>query len=366
MFNTALYYPTIDIKDDAWLKSAILFWDKIETIVPESMAQPYKRRPTRALEEAGLLSAHRVNPFSDEVRGIEQDVASYLKTREGKKSFVKPWNRMSMANSRRQVREEELDDFLKERFSRDFEDFFIHVEKLPHILHDRLNGHLNEDGFVWAREGFMSFYMTLLANRICQNEDMALLTNRVRQNDLSNKILTSGLSRQNGEDVCELKTGIMYQIIMDDIKIDPETPIEKIINYKRQRAQELNKFRQEMEKLTDFDVDAMRMEDIEHKVKQIYCRDIVPAVDDLKATLKDARIEWWANSATSYVLGGIIPTVASSGFNVANPAIVASSFGLAIGISVVNYVRNIRGLERKSPYTYLLKMNKMFSKAGMR
>ena len=35
MFSRALYYPTIDIKNGRWLKSAALFWDSIETIVPE-------------------------------------------------------------------------------------------------------------------------------------------------------------------------------------------------------------------------------------------------------------------------------------------------------------------------------------------
>ena len=36
MFDSALYYPTKDIHNEAWLKSAALFWDRIETIVPES------------------------------------------------------------------------------------------------------------------------------------------------------------------------------------------------------------------------------------------------------------------------------------------------------------------------------------------
>lgn len=29
LFEHALYYPTIDIKDEAWLKSAVLLWDTI-------------------------------------------------------------------------------------------------------------------------------------------------------------------------------------------------------------------------------------------------------------------------------------------------------------------------------------------------
>ena len=32
-FTRALYYPTIDITNDEWLKTAVLFWDEINTIV---------------------------------------------------------------------------------------------------------------------------------------------------------------------------------------------------------------------------------------------------------------------------------------------------------------------------------------------
>ena len=42
MFERALYYPTIDIQNEAWLKSAALFWDRIETIVSESEERPYR------------------------------------------------------------------------------------------------------------------------------------------------------------------------------------------------------------------------------------------------------------------------------------------------------------------------------------
>lgn len=33
-YTKALYYPTIDIEDSEWMKTAILFWDEINTIVP--------------------------------------------------------------------------------------------------------------------------------------------------------------------------------------------------------------------------------------------------------------------------------------------------------------------------------------------
>jgi hypothetical protein len=42
-FTKSLYYPWIEIKDEAWLKNAFLYWDTIQTIVPESviLCAPY-------------------------------------------------------------------------------------------------------------------------------------------------------------------------------------------------------------------------------------------------------------------------------------------------------------------------------------
>lgn len=50
-FSKALYYPTIDIPEEGWLKSAILYWDEIQTIVPSSFQNPYSNRTTQSLAD---------------------------------------------------------------------------------------------------------------------------------------------------------------------------------------------------------------------------------------------------------------------------------------------------------------------------
>ena len=81
MFSRALYYPTIDIKNGRWLKSAALFWDSIETIVPESRAnQPYENNTSRALFNNGILRPHIVNPWMDDVARLENDIREFVST----------------------------------------------------------------------------------------------------------------------------------------------------------------------------------------------------------------------------------------------------------------------------------------------
>ena len=60
LFEDALFYPKIDIEDEGWLKSAILLWDNISTIVPQSMDMPYKNECSRIMAEAKILHPYRI------------------------------------------------------------------------------------------------------------------------------------------------------------------------------------------------------------------------------------------------------------------------------------------------------------------
>lgn len=54
LFENTLYYPTIEIMDEAWLKSAVLLWDHISIIVPESIHVPYRSPMIKLLESMGI------------------------------------------------------------------------------------------------------------------------------------------------------------------------------------------------------------------------------------------------------------------------------------------------------------------------
>lgn len=360
MFERALYYPTIDIKNDRWLKSAVLFWDRIETIVPESINEPYKRKLTRQLADEEILFPHYVNPFCEDVTGIEQDVVKYLQTKEGKRSFIKPWAESVVARHTFADDELRVEEAFMNRICNEYEEFYIHVGKLPPMLQKQLEGHQNESGFVLARKGFMSFYMTLLANRICQNNNMSLLTDKVNQNNLSNKIMIEGLTpKQRRNETDSLKSGLIYEIIMDDIKIDPTTDIEAIIRYKRDRRHELALFRDKMDKLMVFDVEGMGAKDIEHEIWNIYMGQVKPAMDGVKATLKDAGINWRTGLGTC-MFTGLIPAVLGFGPDLKTNIAIGASECIGLAITTIPYVRK-RMEVNGSPYSYLMKMDKQLN-----
>jgi hypothetical protein len=59
--SQALYYPWIDVRDEAWLKTALLYWDSVRTIVPESIDPPDSTDTGRALQDAEFLVPLRVH-----------------------------------------------------------------------------------------------------------------------------------------------------------------------------------------------------------------------------------------------------------------------------------------------------------------
>ena len=287
-----------------------------------------------------------------------------MDTPEGKKSFIKPWGStaVSLVNRRHLTEEYHAfnDEKRREYLSGIYRDFYIHVEKLPMMLRGRLEGHINENGYVWASKGFMSFYMTLLANRICQNNRLALLTDRVNQNNLSNKILIEGLAPEGQRSrVQKITRGMMYQIVMDDIKIAPNTRMETIVQYKKDRRHELALFRAEMDRLTAFDIDGMDVKDIEHEIWSIYMKQVKPAMDGIKATLKDSGINWWSGLGTC-VFNGLLPAVLGFGADMKTNIAIGASECIGLALTTVPYVRKRMELSG-SPYSYLIKMDKKFN-----
>ena len=68
-FTRVLFYPTIDIRDEGWLKTAFLDWDTIYTIVPESIDSPYNKT-ARIFFHEGLLQPYKIVPASMQVKNM--------------------------------------------------------------------------------------------------------------------------------------------------------------------------------------------------------------------------------------------------------------------------------------------------------
>ena len=141
LFENALYYPTIDIKDVAWLKSAVLLWDKISTIVPYSEREPYKNEFSRAFASAGVIVPHKVNPSKVNFQGLDKEVRLFLASPEGKRSFLpRDRKRIKRQNAKYLLREFSNSEYLWN----DYGGFKISAEKFGSNLNDVISEFVDE------------------------------------------------------------------------------------------------------------------------------------------------------------------------------------------------------------------------------
>ena len=154
-------------REEQWLKTSLLYWDELRTIVPESIDDPYKSNSTQALADAGLLRPVRVHSDMEEIEDLTDSVLTYLSTNEGARVVAMNGHRGSVIH--------------EEKLPYKFEQFAdIHPEKLPYKVRNELR-HLfrdsNRDGsWLTVDSGFADFYMTLLATKLSERTGASLVT----------------------------------------------------------------------------------------------------------------------------------------------------------------------------------------------
>ncbi len=361
-FTRALYYPTIDIRDDDWLKTAVLFWDEINTIVPSSIKAPYERNTTQYLSGEGILQPIRVNPDFDFIEDLTTDTINYLNTNEGFQLLTQ-----GRGNS-----------FVhREKMPRDVDRLFtIHHEKLPYFIQHELQKDLtNNNGWIEVDTNFAMFYMTLLANKICEQKSIALLADNSLLSNLTDKVRLDNQiaisdrdyrhrrreSRTHDQERIYLAHGLLTSLIIDGIKISDTTSLEDIVKFKKQHRDELGLFRTNIAKLTqnvskDDPYEAMRQQ-----IEDIYRDEFLPSYNNFKKSLSGSGIKWVADNFMKISLISTSATALPMALlGLAVPHALIAGAGVSLVTSVISYNEDKKERLRASPYSYLLAVNKHF------
>lgn len=211
----------------------------------------------------------------------------------------------------------------------------------------------------------MNFYMTSLANNICQQEDSkALLTDLTYTSDLTSTMMTNSPNKRMGEEL--LKQGVMYKLLISGLKIDPKTPVDKLIKFREDYKGERDLFKSEIGKLIqDNNVEGLPTSEVINQVGRIYRMKVLPSVNQLKRALDGRGIDYLENTGTNIMLTGI-SVLEPSGTGLA-------TFGWKalkeIGLSIMKKKVKINKEKEKillgSPYSYLYRTQTYgFSRAG--
>jgi len=368
--NDALYYPWIDIHDEAWLKSSVLYWDSVRTIVPESIANPYESDAGRALQDAGFLMPLRVISEMPEVEALADDVLTFLASEEGVELLLD-----SGDGCRHYIHPQKLPYMLRELegMSR------LHPEKLPHeIRHALRRLGMHQDGDWFRVDGvFAKYYMTLLATRLAERLGHALVTELPAADRLAVAARLDGqmqslvpwrsYSRQWREYEAlgprqimprHLAPGLLAHLAIDRIGICPDTPIDDLIDFKEKHRDELSLFRNAIQSLassveSDDSVEALRA-----RIQSLYDGQVRPAVSNLQKALDGRRIKWLSEGLlkVAFLSAGSSSMLVASGMAVPTALLVGA--GVSLVASGIMYNVDRQQSLAESPFAYLVSMQR--------
>ncbi len=365
--SQALFYPWIDITNETWLKTSMLYWDSVRTIVPESFATPYSTETGRALQDAGFLVPLRVRSDMYEVEDLADDVLVYLGTEEGAEM-------LSFGNGgpRSNMHVDSLPTSIG-RLAR------IHPEKLPseirYLLQD-LNCRWNSSSeWLEVNDSFANYYMTLLATRLAERVGAGLLTSLSAADRLAVAMrfdaqlprFISPLERHAREYQAfgrrrnmprQLAPGMLGQLAIEKMVIAPDTPVERIIEFRERHSDELAMFRTKIEQLTStIDAD-LPIEALRQRIVDLHRNEVTPAVGNLKRALKGRRIRWMADGLLKVAFLSATSTsiLVTGGLSV--PTALLAGAGLSLIVTKAMYNVDKEDSLRDNPYAYLLSMEK--------
>jgi hypothetical protein len=228
--DKVLYYPYINLPKNRWTYGALLYWDKIGTIVP----QTYGTRDrfdsfTEGLINQGLLE--RVDP------SVIWSISNY------ESSLIEA------INNGDQLIENSRINFQNGKFYKiHFEKFHYHVfEKLMDLkIAQQVN---NSDWFI-VESNVSKLIMTYLASMLSQEQGYQLITDNIDNldvsfNDLRDERYLVNINESNDVLTANLRTNVLENLLPYPVDFD----LYKIRSFKEKHHSELISFRKQMEKV---------------------------------------------------------------------------------------------------------------------
>jgi|GEM_PF-2073675 len=342
--DACLYFPHIEVREPGWIRSYILFWDEVRTIVPDAVRKPYRLPELEVLHGEGLLVAENLKAYPTEVEAASQIMLNHWDAIE--RSF-----QFSSAHV---------------RIAKDYDDYhFMHPDKMTLGLVKKFRSHLKENipdvgrnftyrntsGWEITDPKMALAYMAILANEISQSSIADPVTNYPFL-----RVPNPGLlgNRHSDDENFEAR---LLEIVMENIIIDPTIDIRKIVAFKKNNQALFNKFRQELASMRS----CLKVGCSRADLVTLFNRKIKPKLDTLRSSLTRNHLQWVGGGCIA------IPSVPSSAaavaelFGTSGSLALAATFGLVATGVLIGSHQSSRDAVRGEPMSYLASIEKRFA-----
>lgn len=312
--EVALYYPYIDITDASLIKTAALYWDKLQTIVPLDPDELYSNRKeapvvtdfyktdaSREAKKEGFLEERIVHSMDESVQQTGQNFISDLRQiPEVKESLAnilrsKQWRHARGADKYSTIYMEKFNpNHLLNLAFFDLKDIVLFTPAT-----DGSNG-------IKVPKPFSDMYMSRMASVIAQKDGSVPLTNETLWQDaaLARIIDYSKERKQNQLQLAKLS--------LQTISIASDVPLITILRFRDKHRDELLNFRRQIRELSRQVSKGLNDSEKQNVFKEIIEDKILPAKEMIDAKLKENSISFLVMNMVIAV-GSIASMVLSGG-----------------------------------------------------
>ncbi|WP_027488353.1 DUF6236 family protein [Allorhizobium undicola] len=399
MLGAALYYPHIDINDRKWIRSAVLFWNEIKTIVPRAVKNPYESRDSNILYKEGFLEPLRCDLHPDLLDTLGKRVVGLIDSGFFRNDLDSdgmgsdPNARalmhadkigMSIRDQFRQARihPEKLSPEMRslairaglaamhpEKLSPELQDMFddlqygmIHPQKMSPYLLDRMRragrNYHNDGEWLLVDGRFAEVYMSALAALLAKETDLAALTNEEPSMGVNLNSMLDDVKPSTQSD----KKGALVSLVMEAIRVDPDVRIDKLLAFRRSRETQLAELSAQFEDLSAKITNCETDRELEERARDAYVTRIRPKLEALKGELSDSSIQSvWDGTQRAVTIS--VPAGGALAYfsGLTGTTLLAAGAAIAItDVAVRTHLARSKA-RRASPYTYLLDVEKKFS-----
>jgi hypothetical protein len=373
----------------------VLYWDEIKTIAPSAIKKPYKNKDTAILWKEGFLEPLRCDLSSEVIDTLGRRVVSlmdrgrlhnelshddpnssvlmhaekfgYEIRRNFERAHMHPdklspeLRSIALQAGLASMHGSKMSPYLRD-VMHELEFVSMHPGKMsPHLLHlmERLGRHSDRDGeWLLVDSQFAAAYMSALAALLAKEADLASLTNEDRAMGVNLHALLEDVKPSSGAN----KAGALVSFVMETIKVDPDTKIQKLLNFRRKREAQLAELSAQFDDLSAKMGSCETGRELEDEARKAYENKIRPKLEALKQELNDNSLQSVWEGAQRAVTVSVPAGGALAYFTgMAGPTLLAAGAAIAVTDVAVKTHLARRKARRASPFTYLLDVERKFS-----
>lgn len=398
MLGTALYYPHIDVHNGEWLRSAVLFWDQIQTIVPTSIEKPYNTVDTKICEEEGYLRPLRCDLHPEVLDELGRRVFKFLERKEWQQEIIDLGSDASHASTAL-MHADKLSEEMGSRLEslvgvhpakmpaalrsaliesgglemlsvgklpphmrRMFQDsalYGMHPEKLSREIRQNLSRHAHHDDGEWilVNGRFANMYMAALAALLSKEVQLSALTNEVSSAGVNLRCLVDDVAA-SGETAAR---GALVSVVMQGLKIDPEVSLKKLIAFRRGREHQIAELSGLFDDLKGKIENSSSSMELEAGAKRLFENKIQPGLNKLKKELEDQSIQSvWDGVQRGFTVSAATSSALAYITGYTGPMLLGAAACITLAdVGIKSYLSNSK--TRASAYSYLLDVERKFS-----